>query len=83
MTDYVVHATAYLARPYCPTCEAEIQHEANEILETRYCGIHQPSTEGVADAAVTYSDSYPAGSTEAGGSDNRRWCDLLHRGKRR
>jgi hypothetical protein len=24
-------------------------------------------------------ESYPAGSGEAGGEDNRRWCALFHR----
>ena len=28
---------------------------------------------------VVAMESYPAGSGEAGGEDNRRWCALFHR----
>lgn len=66
-----------VARPYCPRCEENVDHEG-EILDVRWCSAHTPVSTGIDDNAVAM-DSYPAGSGEAGGEDNRRWCALFHR----
>lgn len=83
MTDYV-RDTAPEARPYCPTCEADVDH-AGELLDVRWCSQHRPPSEGEVDAALPAElrESYPAGSGEAGGPDNRAFCDFLHRTARR
>lgn len=73
--------TPSVARPYCPACEPETDPNL-EVLDLRWCGAHTPSVGGVDDAVLAL-DSYPAGSGEAGGEDNRRWCALLHRNARR
>jgi hypothetical protein len=49
-----------------------------EILDVRWCSAHTPASGGLDDEAVAM-ESYPAGSGEAGGEDNRRWCALFHR----
>ena len=69
--------SACVARFYCPTCEPEAD-PISEILDLRWCGLHTPRASGADDAAVMM-ESYPAGSGEAGGEDNRRWCQLFHR----
>ncbi|PYN02768.1 MAG: hypothetical protein DME02_24815 [Candidatus Rokuibacteriota bacterium] len=44
----------------------------------RWCSAHTPASGGLDDEVVAM-ESYPAGSGEAGGEDNRRWCALFHR----
>ena len=46
-----------------------------------YCPACEPDTpvSGGVDDEVVAMESYPAGSGEAGGEDNRRWCALFHR----
>ena len=77
MTDYLPD-TPVLSRYYCPPCEPDAD-VLGEILETRYCGTHEPVREGRADDQV-HTQSYMSGSAECGGWDNRMWCDALHRG---
>ncbi|MFI5373102.1 MAG: hypothetical protein ACHQ8D_00525 [Candidatus Rokuibacteriota bacterium] len=48
-----------------------------EILEVQWCALHMPLREGVDDARVM-SDAMLTGSAEAGGDENRRWCDVIH-----
>ena len=48
-----------------------------EILDVRWCESHSPTRDGADDEVVTAS-AYLSGSAEAGGDDNRRWCDILH-----
>jgi len=44
-----------------------------EILDTRYCGYNGHDPHAPIGAYVT--------TGEAGGEDNRVWCDFFHRGK--
>lgn len=66
-----------VARPYCPICEPEADQMA-EMLETRYCESHCPSRGGESDGEVN-AQSYMSGSAEAGGADNKAYCDFFHR----
>ncbi len=77
MTDYLAD-TPILGRSYCPQCEPDAD-PLSEILDTRYCENHTPARDGSADELVI-SQAYMSGSSEAGGCDNTRWCDYIHRG---
>ena len=68
--------TPAVARPYCPVCEPSAD-PAREILDVRWCSTHTPESGGLLDAAVR-AEAYLSGSAEAGGDDNRRWCQLFH-----
>lgn len=68
--------TPRIARAYCPTCEPDAD-ALLEILEVQWCNVHTPMREGVDDARVL-SDAMLTGSAEAGGDENRRWCDVIH-----
>src|SRR5687768_4465232 len=72
-----IRDTPSVARPYCPACEPDTD-PGSEILDVRWCSAHTPVSGGVDDEVVAM-ESYPAGSGEAGGEDNRRWCALFHR----
>ncbi len=76
MTDYLAD-TPSLARTYCPGCEPAAD-PAFEILDVIWCASHAPQWQGVDDGAVATAASWISGSGEAGGEDNRRWCDLFH-----
>lgn len=76
MTDFLADTPA-VARPYCPDCEPDAD-PCREILDVRWCAAHTPAWNGAEDEAVR-ADAFLSGSTEAGGDDNRRWCQLLHR----
>lgn len=76
MTDFLPD-TPPVARPYCPVCEPNAD-PSQEILDIRWCLSHTPSSGGIDDGAVV-SEAYLSGSAEAGGDENRRWCQLLHR----
>ncbi len=73
MSDSVV------IRPYCPGCEPETD-PTRDLVEVRWCiNIHPaPSMAGADDLLVT-ANALPGGSAEAGGYDNRRWGELVHR----
>jgi hypothetical protein len=77
VTDYIAEP-APVARPYCPGCEPDAD-AVREILEVRWCDTHLPARDGPDDARVMPEGFLSPGS-EAGGDDNRRWCELLHRG---
>lgn len=79
VTDYA-RDTPSLGRTYCPGCELDTDPTA-EILDVRWCEAHGGQSAGIDDELVQ-SEYYPAGSGEAGGEDNRRWCEALHRGRR-
>ena len=64
-----IRDTPSVARPYCPACEPDTDPSL-EILDVRWCSAHTPVSGGLDDEAVAM-ESYPAGSGEAGGEDNR------------
>ncbi|HXH84873.1 MAG TPA: hypothetical protein VNN07_18335 [Candidatus Tectomicrobia bacterium] len=76
MTEYLPD-TPVVARPYCPVCEPGAD-PSREILDVRWCAAHTPSWTGSDDALVS-AEAFLSGSAEAGGDDNRRWCQLVHR----
>ena len=75
VTDYLPDSP-YVARAYCPGCDPDAD-PSRDILDTHWCESHTPARDGVADGAVTTS-TYLSGTAEAGGDDNRHWCDILH-----
>ena len=75
VTDYLPD-TPCVARAYCPGCEPDAD-PSDEILYVRWCESHSPARDG-ADDEVVIASAYISGSAEAGGDDNRRWCDILH-----
>lgn len=77
MSDWLPD-TPVVTRPVCPGCEPEADFERS-LLEVRWCDSHSPGRDGTADEIVR-SAGYLSGSAEAGGDDNKRICDLLHRG---
>jgi hypothetical protein len=70
-----------VARPYCPTCEPDVD-STQEILDIRWCESHTPERTGSEDSVVS-TPVYLSGSSEAGGDDNRRWCELLHKDRKK
>ena len=77
MSDYLPDSEV-VARAYCPGCDPDAD-PSREPLDIRWCEPHAPSQKGQADDSVRAS-AYLSGSAEAGGDDNRKICDLLHRG---
>ena len=75
VTDYLQDSPC-VARAYCPGCEPDAD-PSQEILDVRWCESHLPARDGADDEVVTTS-AYLSGSAEAGGDDNRQWCDILH-----
>lgn len=76
MTDFLADSTT-AARSYCPKCEPNTD-PTREILDPKWCATHTPSWAGLDDARVT-TEAILSGNAEAGGPDNRRWCEVLHR----
>ena len=76
MSEYIVD-TPMVARSYCPGCEPGVD-PIGEIVDVRWCQSHAPASAGFDDDAVVASDVF-VGAAEAGGEDNRRWCEILHR----
>ena len=76
MSDHISD-TPSVARMYCPGCEPEAD-PTREILDVRWCESHSPVRGGLDDEVVVAA-AYLSGSSEAGGDDNRRWCELFHR----
>lgn len=74
MNDYLPD-TPVVVPPECPTCRPDLDPRAYDV---RYCEPHQP-LRGGADDETVQANAYLTGSSESGGDDNRRWCDLLHR----
>ena len=77
MTDFIEPRSSVVVRPYCPGCEPETD-PMRELLELRWCPSHAPAWDGTDDILVA-ATSRAGGSAEAGGEDNRRWCELIHR----
>ena len=77
MTD-IVPETAVISRLYCPGCEVDAD-PMKEILDVLWCDTHRPDSSGAVDHVVTPS-GYISGSGEAGGNDNKAYCDFFHRG---
>ena len=75
VTDHLQDSPC-VARAYCPGCEPDAD-PSQEILDVRWCESHLPARDGADDEVVTTS-AYLSGSAEAGGDDNRQWCDILH-----
>lgn len=65
-----------VARVYCPGCEPEAD-PLTEILDTVWCTEHYPDRSGAADHVISASN-YLSGSSEAGGEENRAWCNAVH-----
>lgn len=78
MTDNLPD-TPVVARTYCPGCEPGADPIA-EILDLRWCNQHAPDREGACDLVVS-TNAYLSGSADAGGDENRLWCEWLHRRK--
>jgi hypothetical protein len=76
MSDFL-HDTPVVTRLYCPICEPDTD-PTQGLLEMRYCDPHAPVRDGTVDGQVQ-ALSYMSGSGEAGGDDNRAWCELFHR----
>jgi len=74
-TDYLSDSP-YVARACCPGCEPDAD-PSQDILDVRWCESHSLVRDG-ADDEVVIASAYLSGSAEAGGDDNRRWCDILH-----
>jgi len=77
MAEFVADSPV-VARPFCPGCEPDTD-PTREILDTRWCDAHAPVRGGAEDEHVR-SEAYLSGSSEAGGDENRRWCEFIHRG---
>lgn len=69
--------TPDVAIPWCPGCEPEVD-PTEEVVDVRYCSVHQPPSHGLEDGLMD-QETYPAGSNEAGGSNNRAFCAFFHR----
>jgi hypothetical protein len=76
VTDFPAEKPS-IARVYCPGCEPHAD-PLLEILEVRWCDDHAPARAGLDDVLATARGVTDAGA-EAGGEDNRRWCQLIHR----
>jgi hypothetical protein len=76
VTDFADEKPA-VVRPYCPGCEPHAD-VLFEILDVCWCEVHVPARDGPDDSLVT-SCGTTFGSAEAGGEDNRRWCEAIHR----
>lgn len=64
-----------LAILYCPGCEPD-RDPIEEILDIRWCRSHIPTAKGLDDDSLSPT-SVLSVNEEAGGKDNRRWCELF------
>ena len=76
VTDFIEPRSSVVVRPYCPSCEPDTD-PTRDLVELRWCPAHAPAWGGSDDMLVT-ANALPGGSGEAGGEDNRRWCELIH-----
>jgi len=60
----------------CPGCE--IGRDPATYVVT-WCHYHEPSRGGVDDEVVDLSFGLGNSTLEAGGEDNRAWCEFFHR----
>jgi hypothetical protein len=58
---------------WCPRCAPD---GIPEPWTMRLCNLHTPRLEGSADLCVR-SDTFLSGTAEAGGPENRAFCDFL------
>ena len=65
-------------RAYCPGCEPHAD-VLREMLDVQWCAAHVPDRDGTDDLRVN-AEAILSGTAEAGGGDNRAWCELIHRG---
>lgn len=63
--------TPDISEPWCPTCQPE-RDPSREILRVQYCYIHR--SDPIEDSTLPTTGA-------AGGESNKKWCDLIHRGK--
>lgn len=80
MTDYPPD-TPNLATPWCPTCQPD-KDITREILEVRFCAIHEPNRSGPDDVGLG-EPPYLSGNQEIDPETNRAYGELFHRGHRR
>lgn len=76
MSDWLPDTPA-VGRAYCPGCEPGAD-PSREILDVRWCESHYPPRDG-ADDEIVVAAAYLSGSAEAGGEDNARFCEMIHR----
>jgi hypothetical protein len=76
VTEFIPDSPS-VARAYCPGCEPDADPSL-EILDLRWCQTHLPSSQGEDDGTVRV-ENFLSGTVEAGGDDNRRWCEFFHR----
>lgn len=79
MSDFLSD-TPIIPRAYCPTCEPDADPVA-QVLDMRYCHLHDPRREGDMDRTVDQSQ-YLSGGSEAGGAENAAFCAFIHRGRK-
>ena len=75
MSDLLAE-TADLSTPWCPGCQPG-RDPSREILRIGWCQEHALRLDGVEDDHVSVSGDRPP-VTDVTGTDNRRWCDVLH-----
>ncbi len=66
-------STAVPIQDWCPDCPIA---PATNLYTIRYCALHIPAEHGTHDRLVDAS-YYLSGQAEAGGSQNRAFCDLI------
>ncbi len=77
MSETIVD-TPDMSQEYCPACMPDLDPTIGpgdgKVYMIHWCFRHQPDS-GFQDTSPVHVLSF-----EAGGEDNRIWCDLLHRG---
>lgn len=68
-----------IVNPFCPGCVPETDFTRDASITPSWCSVHAPTYEGADDALA--GGTAPTGFAEAGGADNKAFCDFLHRGK--
>lgn len=70
---------------YCPVCQPDVD-PSREVVVTRWCDLHEPSSAGVEDERMTpptLTSGLLGGVMEAGGETNRAWCAWIKEGDTR
>jgi hypothetical protein len=75
--QYIAERSKDPTRTYCPECRPDID-PLTGLWNVCYCGEHLPAELGTADALARVPD-VPASPNEAGGNENRLWCNFFHR----
>ena len=71
--EWVDDTSPETVHEWCPTCSPD---HAPEPWIMKYCGIHLQSHDGAADVSLG-APFYLSGNAEAGGDENRAFCDLI------